>query len=493
LIEFVKCFDRQGRINSSLTIADSPAINPGITFKQMLDLMGQISSEGLDTKAGTTGEETSNDGISTKYGIVPGNNEGIVESDKQMQLPTEVTVDTKVKTVKTPVLVLPQKINGSNVQAAYQLADALTTVAQTEGTANLYSTAEAKNELSQHGSQKALQYPNVESGPTVKLVSPKPSFGDAEPLILFNQAETTGGKISNDGISTKSDIGPGNNEVIIESDKQMQLPSEVTVDTEAKTVKIPLIVLPQPIYKKNGSNVDTLTKALTLVEIPLATSKPNQNLVAIIDERGIKAIDGNLQDLLPKIRKMPQTQETGINKQQSETLQNAMSLPNYAARVDSTIAGGAIPISRPEVSQIITQLAEGVRGHIVKDGNGQTMVRLQLQPEHLGELTIRLTYKDGNISTQIQAATEHAKQIIENSLPQLRDTLASFQLNLQNVSVSVGGENNHRGQEWDRERWLKKQQGTKVSGAGTNSVDTVPGASAKILLSSTMNQLNYFV
>lgn len=71
---------------------------------------------------------------------------------------------------------------------------------------------------------------------------------------------------------------------------------------------------------------------------------------------------------------------------------------------------------------------------------GETHLRFRLEPEHLGEITIRLIYQHGEVSAHFLAGNLQTKEAIENSLPQLREALAGQNLHLQNVSVSVGQE-----------------------------------------------------
>ncbi|WP_027363326.1 flagellar hook-length control protein FliK [Desulfotruncus alcoholivorax] len=112
---------------------------------------------------------------------------------------------------------------------------------------------------------------------------------------------------------------------------------------------------------------------------------------------------------------------------------------------------GVMQQLRVHDSSFLSGLADIIKGQVSRDSAGRAHVKLQLQPENLGQVIIKLVFKDGNISTQFEATTEHAKQIIENSLPQLRETLANFQLNLQNASVTVGGDSGGRwGGEWNR-------------------------------------------
>jgi flagellar hook-length control protein FliK len=169
------------------------------------------------------------------------------------------------------------------------------------------------------------------------------------------------------------------------------------------------------------------------------------------------------------------------------------SLTNITANTVNFSSVEGPTASRTVENPVFMQIAQTIRNHVIKDGQGQTHVKIQLQPKYLGEVVIKLTYRDGNISTHFQTATEQAKYMIEQSIGQLREVLTGFQLNLQNVSVSVGGENSRWGQDWNQNRSFKKQQrGIKTEGIDLND-KAVNGPINGKLLNGSMDNLNYLV
>lgn len=170
-----------------------------------------------------------------------------------------------------------------------------------------------------------------------------------------------------------------------------------------------------------------------------------------------------------------------------------MSMLNQAATTAPRNAGNEqTPTARSAELPQHLQLAEAIRGQIGKDGEGRTHVRLQLQPESLGEVVIRLVYKDGNVSTHFHAATEGARQIIESSLGQLREALAGHQLNLQHSTVSAGGEEGRWGQDWNHGRKFDHPSRQNAAESESNMEnDSAPGT--VITQTGSPNSLNYFV
>lgn len=81
-------------------------------------------------------------------------------------------------------------------------------------------------------------------------------------------------------------------------------------------------------------------------------------------------------------------------------------------------------------------LRQAVARHI----EGQTHLWFKLEPEHLGEVMIRLIYRQGDVSAHFLASNPAAGDAIESALPQLREALAAQNLHLHSASVSVGHE-----------------------------------------------------
>ncbi len=183
--------------------------------------------------------------------------------------------------------------------------------------------------------------------------------------------------------------------------------------------------------------------------------------------------------------------EALINRQPLEIQAAPTSISSTAEGAKS--GGEIVHATRPaDSNSLAAQLADAVRGRIAKDGQGQMHVRLQLQPEHLGEVNIKIIYRDGNLSTHFHAASEQVKHVIESSLGQLRENLASFQLNLQSVSVSVGGEQGRREQSWERNPQFRQQHSPHIAGQG-KSESLAAGTTASSAAAEYTSGLNYFV
>ena len=65
-------------------------------------------------------------------------------------------------------------------------------------------------------------------------------------------------------------------------------------------------------------------------------------------------------------------------------------------------------------------------------------IRIQLKPDSLGKLTIRLIMEKGEMTAKFIAENHRVKESIESNFSELKDSLSQKGINIQNLSVSVG-------------------------------------------------------
>ncbi|SHK30187.1 flagellar hook-length control protein FliK [Desulforamulus aeronauticus] len=104
------------------------------------------------------------------------------------------------------------------------------------------------------------------------------------------------------------------------------------------------------------------------------------------------------------------------------------------------------------LSQLPDRVAEMVRSMMLQRSPGSTSLKMKLQPEHLGEVTVKLTWSKGELSAQFVAATSMAKEALETSFPQLKQLLAQQNIQLSEAAVFM---------EQDTGKW--QQQGSQDS------------------------------
>ncbi len=109
----------------------------------------------------------------------------------------------------------------------------------------------------------------------------------------------------------------------------------------------------------------------------------------------------------------------------------------------SKIVGGATEsksesprplLSIPEFVQEVSDWISRNVGMIHRQ-DGTKQIKFFLTPEHLGQIEVNISTQDGQVSAQILTDTSQAKEILDNQLSQLRQTLQHQGLNLQKLEV----------------------------------------------------------
>jgi flagellar hook-length control protein FliK len=93
------------------------------------------------------------------------------------------------------------------------------------------------------------------------------------------------------------------------------------------------------------------------------------------------------------------------------------------------------PIENRVIDQIINRLS-------VRSNGSQSEVKIRLDPPSLGTVRMNISTSVDGVRTLIVAENQAVKQLIENNLSQLRDSMANQGLKLDGFSVQVGGDSN---------------------------------------------------
>jgi len=104
--------------------------------------------------------------------------------------------------------------------------------------------------------------------------------------------------------------------------------------------------------------------------------------------------------------------------------------------IKSTLPESSIykaPIENRVIDQIINRLS-------VRSNGSQSEVKIRLDPPSLGTVRLNISTSADGVRTLIVAENQAVKQLIENNLSQLRDSMANQGLKLDGFSVEVGGD-----------------------------------------------------
>jgi flagellar hook-length control protein FliK len=81
----------------------------------------------------------------------------------------------------------------------------------------------------------------------------------------------------------------------------------------------------------------------------------------------------------------------------------------------------------------LTELVDYISS--TSQGTGDSLTVVRLSPEHLGDLEIGVTMKDGEVDVSFAASVAETRAALEQALPKLRELLGQSGLELSNASV----------------------------------------------------------
>lgn len=93
-----------------------------------------------------------------------------------------------------------------------------------------------------------------------------------------------------------------------------------------------------------------------------------------------------------------------------------------------------------DLDPIIESISKYVK--LIKAG-GKTTIELTLKPEHLGNLILNISSKNGVVSVEIIASKE-TQDLMEANLGSLKEALAGANINIGNLEVSTNGRSKER-------------------------------------------------
>jgi flagellar hook-length control protein FliK len=112
------------------------------------------------------------------------------------------------------------------------------------------------------------------------------------------------------------------------------------------------------------------------------------------------------------------------------------------------------------MEQISSKLTSVIR-------SGSNEVRIQLRPEALGEVSLRIKMEGDVVFARIHVESQQVKEIVESNLQLLKDALAGQNLSSGAIDVKVGNDND-TSKGWDLQQQHQHRQNTTGSSSGQN-------------------------
>lgn len=141
----------------------------------------------------------------------------------------------------------------------------------------------------------------------------------------------------------------------------------------------------------------------------------------------------------------------------------APKMPTSAAQPRTSSAS----VHDPEV-EFAEQLERGFAAVLRQNGGSLTM---RLQPEALGELTIRMDLKPGQVAAAFEVESDQAQQLLTSRLSALRSALEARGLNVDSLTVEVSQRSTQDAKAEDQAETWQQQGGARDPGGGAVGED----------------------
>ncbi|MEA3436142.1 MAG: flagellar hook-length control protein FliK [Thermodesulfobacteriota bacterium] len=94
--------------------------------------------------------------------------------------------------------------------------------------------------------------------------------------------------------------------------------------------------------------------------------------------------------------------------------------------------------------------------------NGKSQVRIELKPEFLGSVRMKITTENHLVTVRILTELPVVKEMIENNISQLKTDLQSHGLEIDKVDVSVADDSQQRGKGFEKADFLSEKENNDV-------------------------------
>ena len=222
---------------------------------------------------------------------------------------------------------------------------------------------------------------------------------------------------------TKDTKNTKNKQTVKENVSQAEIKLDQT-DKNIKTVE-PLVDVPDTsIDSKTLEDVDFKITLVTGKKEGIDISSKFGNINTLdLDTDLVEDINPRAEDVPANILAPAQTQISA--EETSKITNNTIINPEQYMNIDKT--------------DVLRQITNRVKTDYETEMNE---IKIKLSPEHLGELTIKISLERGVLSARALVENTNVKQMLENNLDDLKKSLADQGMEFASIDVSVGKDSN---------------------------------------------------
>lgn len=285
---------------------------------------------------------------------------------------------------------------------------------------------------------------------------------------------------------------------MIKTDQQfpplVEMESEVNLDTQVKKLISDVTRLANEIHEKamNAGLQTELNDVKKAIQNSVVNSAGQETLKALISHlksffnqpesqstETMKELDNTkeLEKLIQNLRNTPLLEEKQVQRAQSQPqseinvernkandsiLMNQRVSPALASPTDSVSTETSDPVMKSEEQRFIKQMQRIFhQGTLTQFKDGQVQFTLKLFPEHLGKLQIQMIQVGQKLTAQIVADSQGTRDLVERSLPQLRQALSQQQIVIDQIEVDDLNQQQQHQESNDSEQEKQNQDETE--------------------------------
>ena len=149
------------------------------------------------------------------------------------------------------------------------------------------------------------------------------------------------------------------------------------------------------------------------------------------------------------------------------------------------------PVQAPDLPFDVEQIMSRVR--VLRDNDSQQMT-LKLQPEHLGQVTMKVRQNGGELQVDMRVDNMMAKQIIESGFENLRSRFLDQELSYDQLSLNIEVDQ-HSASQYDRDQQNSRFGEENAStGRGESEEEVTPNlVQSRSSMNNSDSALNIYV
>ncbi|QXM06146.1 flagellar hook-length control protein FliK [Crassaminicella indica] len=248
-------------------------------------------------------------------------------------------------------------------------------------------------------------------------------------------------------------------EYVLSKERLEQLTDKLEILLDQSEVKLEIKDFDKAFEKLKNLLAEEITNKNETINITAseAANKSNVDDLYIKEDTGPETADAK-EDIFANIENKAK-QNTENEKQMSQNDKNKGKFGFFANKIQKVIINDKIiediptafviqnnmneiehikletAIQKPNFQNILEQVIE--KAHVLVDEKGSEMT-LQLKPEHLGNLSMKIAVERGIVIANIVAENQTVKEVLESNFNALRDALNEKGFSIQELNVSVG-------------------------------------------------------